>query len=634
MFKRLIWIGALVALALSLVPAPTITSAQDSQRYENPALGIAFDMPPGWRVVVESNRLIAAAPSDLAAIEAGESPQGLVVRIVIGSFNELGIVDATELPQLLERLVPSEATSPPPEQAQWGNGSGYQMLVMLPDEALTTRVGLLAVAGGRVAVVRGISASATWNNGSSDQFNALVQSLLFSLPQRDTSYIEEVPYDDGGVLWHYQQPQPDNDRVLAAGGITYDMFDVMYMVSGTGGIIALEMPTGDRISYMGPWYGGNFVDVAIGPDTKLYLANIADDTQNAVMVVDRAGNWTRGWGTRGDADGQFAPGMPRTIAVDSAGDVWTVSEGHNSGIRNRLYRFDGFGNLQQTIDLAGINPNLSGVRIDNNIGTGGLYLVGATGFINVIDANGEPLVINLAQEILAGTTPIDIAIAPDNNIILALAAPGLDGYGFLELSVAGDLLDVFGFVYDTNRGGAFFPGEYQQPGGLIIGPDGVGYFTETQPQTGYTQIQAFTFSGDGRLPLGVETTAAAEEGEVTASDPAFGGGTITYGQTMTGALNNRYPVHVWNFEGRAGDHIIITMQDITGAGLLDPQLRLMTLDGRELAMNDDVGAVRAEGLAERDAVIDFFLPEDGVYNIEATRFGGRGDYSLTLEWVQ
>jgi hypothetical protein len=42
--------------------------------------------------------------------------------------------------------------------------------------------------------------------------------------------------------------------------------------------------------------------------------------------------------------------------------------------------------------------------------------------------------------------------------VLALPAPGLDGYGLLELSVAGRLLDVFGFPYNTARGGPFLPG--------------------------------------------------------------------------------------------------------------------------------------------------------------------------------
>jgi hypothetical protein len=395
------------------------------------------------------------------------------------------------------------------------------------------------------------------------------------------------------------------------------------------------MTAGTEISYMGPWYNGDFVDIAIGPDTKLYLANAAPDTDQAVMVVDRAGNWARAWGSRGDADGQFAQNMPQTIVVTPDGSVWTVSEGHASGIRNRLYRFDSVGNLLLTVDLDTVNPDLSGIRIDNNISTGALYITGATGNLNVVDANGEPLVVNLAQEVLQGLSPVDIAIAPNDNIILALPSPGLDGFGLLELSVAGRLLDVFGFPYPADRGGPFLPGEYRNPDGLIIGPDGTGYWTETNPDSGYTQIQRFTFTGDGKLPLGSEMVSAAPaDSAITgSSDPARGGGSLVYGQTVRGALNNRYPSHSWTFEGRAGDHVIITMIDASGAGLLDPKLSLTTIDGREIAANDDVGDVHPDGMTARDARIDFFLPGDGIYTIDAGRFGGRGDYTLSLELV-
>jgi hypothetical protein len=625
-------LSLICALTGCVLPIPAL--AQDGgQRYDNPALGVAFDLPAGWQVAAEEDKLLAAAPADLSTVQEGGAPQGLAVRMVFGTFNQLGIVDASQLPDLLNRLVASTVTPPTPEPVQWGNASGYQTLVKLSGEDLTTRVALLAIAGGRVAVVRGMAPASVWEGGAGAQFDALTQSLAFTLPQRDENYIKSITTNDGGVLWQYESPQPTNGRVVAAGGITFDMFGVMYMTAGPGGVLALEMETGNRISYMGPWYDGDFVDVAIGPDTKLYMANIADNTDQAVMVVDRAGNWARAWGTRGDGDGQFAPKMPQTITVTHDGAVWTVSEGHSSGIRNRLYKFDTLGNLLQTVDLATINPDLSNVRIAVNEKTGALYLVGATGNLNVADANGKPLVVNLAAEVLNGLMPVGIAIAPDDNIVLALDAPGLDSFGLLELSVAGRLLDAFGLPYDTARGGPFLPGEYLHPGGLIMGPDGTGYWTETNPATGDTQVQHFTFTGDGLLPLGVETASTTATNSNPAPDPAHGGGTLTYGQTVRGALNNRYPVHNWTFEGRAGDHVIITMIDASKSGLLDPKLTLKDAQGRDIAANDDVGDIRPEGMAERDARIDFLLPGDGVYTIEAGRFGGRGDYTLTLEQV-
>lgn len=621
-----------LAIVLTLSALPALAQEGGGERFESAPLGVAFDLPAGWQVVTGDNRLLAGSPADLTAVEEGSLPAGLTVRMTFGTFNELGIVDATQLPDLLNRLVASNTATPAHNPIQWGNASGYESLVVLGSEGLTTRVALLAVTGGRVAVIRGLAPTPVWDSGGAAQFDALAASLAFSLPARDEGYMDTLVSNDGGVLWHFLSGQPESGRVVAAGGITYDSFNVMYMAAGPGGILALEMSSGNPISYLGPWYNGDFVDIAIGSDTKLYLANPNAESDQPIMVVDRAGNWTRAWGSFGDGDGQFAPDMPQTIAVARGGDVWTVSEGHASGIRSRLYRFDAFGNLLATIDLGAINPDLRGVRIDNNLETGALYLVGEAGNLNVIDANGEALVVNLAAEVLNGTTPVDIAIAPNDNLILAFPAPGLDGFGFAELSPAGRLLDVFGSPFDAVAGGPFRPGEYLRPGGLVMGPDGTGYWTESNPATGFIQVQRFTFTGDGLLPLGSET--AQDTASTTGSDapdPAMGGGSLAYGQSMRGSLNNRYPVHRWTFEGQAGDHVIIAMSDASQSGLLDPSLVLLDVQGTKIAANDDVGAVRPEALAERDALIDFFLPADSVYTIEAGRFGGRGEYILTLD---
>jgi len=630
MTKRLL-LGLVVLLVSAL---PYHVQAQDSTRYENALLGIAFDLPAGWEVVeLENNRLLAAAPFDLQTVQEGGSPSGLTVRFSVGTFNQLGIADATELPNLIARLVSSDVAAPAPAQVMWGNASGYEIEVTMPDEGLTTKVGMLAIEGGRVAVVRGIAPTAAWESGGRATFDALAQSMQFSLPQRDEDLIATVISNDGGVFWQYQEPQPDSGRIVVAGVLTYDEFDVMYLAVGPGGVLALDMKPGTRISYIGPWVSGNFVDVAIGPDTKLYLANIAD-TDDAIMVVDRAGNYNRSWGARGDGDGEFAPGMPLTLAVTKAGDIWTVSEGHSSGIRNRLYKFDAVGNLLLTVDLDQINPDLKGIRLDNNVVTGALYLVGETGNLNVVDSNGQALVTDLAQEVLGVVTPLDITIEPNDNIVIAVPAPGEGGFGFLELSVAGKLLDVFGLPYDTARGGEFKPGEYSRPGGMVVGRDGTIYFAETNPDNGYTQVQAFVFTGDGILPLGNEAAEQPVAAEPAAVDASVGGGSLTYGETKRGTLNNRYPYHNWTFEAKAGDHIVITMIDASGRGELDPKISLRNAEGIELSANDDVGDIRPDGMSSRDALLDYAFSSPGVYTIQAGRFGGRGEYILTLELVQ
>ena len=176
----------------------------------------------------------------------------------------------------------------------------------MPDEGLTTRVALLAIAGGRVAIVRGFAPSAAWDGGAGAQFDTFAQTLSFTLPQRDQDVIETIIHNDGGVLWHYVSPQPSSGRVVTAGGITFDEFGVMYMAVGPGGILVINQATGLEISYMGPWSEGNFVDIAIGPqDLKLYLANTQED--------GRAGD--HGRRSRRELDAQLGRARRRRRAV-------------------------------------------------------------------------------------------------------------------------------------------------------------------------------------------------------------------------------------------------------------------------------------------------------------------------------
>ncbi|NJL95476.1 MAG: hypothetical protein HC915_17990 [Anaerolineae bacterium] len=114
-------------------------------------------------------------------------------------------------------------------------------------------------------------------------------------------------------------------------------------------------------------------------------------------------------------------------------------------------------------------------------------------------------------------------------------------------------------------------------------------------------------------------------------DPTQGGGNINLGQTVQGALNNNVILHEWFFEGVAGDRIRITMRDITPNQGLDPLLILFNPNRSEIARVDDIGDLPIEGLRSTDAVIEIDLRATGFYTIQAARFGGRGDYELTLE---
>lgn len=101
---------------------------------------------------------------------------------------------------------------------------------------------------------------------------------------------------------------------------------------------------------------------------------------------------------------------------------------------------------------------------------------------------------------------------------------------------------------------------------------------------------------------------------------------IAFGERALGALSGGDFQHVFRFEGRAGQRILV---DLTADSLtLDPYLVLMTAEGERLAEDDDSGP-------GEDSRIEATLPADGTYLVVATRFlegegFSSGDYRLTV----
>lgn len=616
--KRLLLI--LVVLLLPLV-STYAQSGDGFVTYDNEDFGISFDIPADWTVEVSSERLIAGTLADIEASKNFQPPTGLIITITLGTYNSMGIQNANQLQGQMARFAPSGVTIDPAQTVTFGNSTGYSIDFELPDSPVYTRVALLTIPGARLAVVRGLAERGMWINEGSNLFIQIMQSAEFTLSADLANPLENVPDDDGGVLWHYQTTRTEA-RPLELGGLTYDDFNIMYVAAGPSGILAINKNDGSFVNFLGPITDDdNFVDVALGPrDALLYFANASPGDNNRIMVTDRVGNYVRGWGTAGEQPGQFADNMPQTIAVTRQNNVWAVSEGHSVDPRDRLYRFDSLGNLLETIDLATINPELQGIRLDNNIYTEAIFLVGERGGLNILDSDGSLLVPNVAKDLITDAVPTDIAIGPQELIVIST-----EYEGFLQFTNLGELVDRFGFPYQSERGGLFQPGEYLSPGGMVIDANGVLYFAETNPDTGSAQVQALEFTGSGTLPL--PGRPSPEEGSTAAVTAS--GGEITYGAAVRGLLDNNSPQHDYTFRASAGDRIVITMKDVSQGQLLDTMILLLDVNYNEVVNNDDVNNP-PEGFKNTDSVLHFTPNSAGTFIIRATRFGGSGEYELTL----
>jgi hypothetical protein len=102
---------------------------------------------------------------------------------------------------------------------------------------------------------------------------------------------------------------------------------------------------------------------------------------------------------------------------------------------------------------------------------------------------------------------------------------------------------------------------------------------------------------------------------------------ITYGETLSGSLDDDHYRQLYVFNGRQGE--IVTISMITTEGDLDPYISLVDSTGRGVAFSDDDGDGKA-------ALLDsLHLPITGDYFLIATRFGHEqgstsGNYQLSL----
>lgn len=600
-----------------------VHAQSDLKTYENDILGIAFEIPTAWESQETESRITLGTTDDLQRLESGFTPTGLIISVVTGSYSDLRLNSPDAIAERVQQLVPGGVSAPAPYEVSYGNVNGYETEFVLPDNNLVTRVAIMTSTDGRIAIIRGIAPQADWASVTSLQLQIIMETMRFILPQSMQSPLDNINDADGGVLWQYQIAQGRDQPAIELGGITYDSENIAYVAAGERGFLAIRQDTGEFINFLGPIFANdNFTDVALAPDGTLYFANASDSAGRRVMVVDRAGNLQSSWGVAGEEPGQFAPGMPQTIAVTEFGNVWTISEGHATEPANRIYRFSADGNFIQMTDMATLDPQMQNARLDANRNEDRIYLVSPETGIFAMSWDSEVLVRGLAREFLRDAVATDISVAPNGNLIVATATQG-----FIALNSQGILQDRFGYGFDNERGGRFLPGEYLQPNGVAVSSDGTVLFAETHPDTGFAQVQLFTFSGQGLLPIAQRTPPISDNSSVSAD--LSEGGPLEFDTVVRGLLNSQSTRHDYTFTAQAGDRIEVTMRSINPDGSLDTWLFLFDGNYNRLAENDDAPNP-SDTLIATDSQFQYTIPSNGTYIVRATRFGGEGVYELIV----
>jgi hypothetical protein len=126
------------------------------------------------------------------------------------------------------------------------------------------------------------------------------------------------------------------------------------------------------------------------------------------------------------------------------------------------------------------------------------------------------------------------------------------------------------------------------------------------------------------VDVGRVTTPTAQQEASEGGDPL-----IVYGDSVQGVLNDTVYTMFYQFQGRAGDTVLLTAETLSGD--LDPLLVLRDAADVNLpnGMNDDASS------ETRNSTLRYTLPADGVYIVAVSRFGIRegttsGSFRLTL----
>jgi hypothetical protein len=127
----------------------------------------------------------------------------------------------------------------------------------------------------------------------------------------------------------------------------------------------------------------------------------------------------------------------------------------------------------------------------------------------------------------------------------------------------------------------------------------------------------------GVVPSSPAPTPPATPAEPTAT-PTPATNRLAFEQTLAGTISDDAPETTYYLKASAGDWASFSMF-AADSSALDTYLKVYTPDGKLLATDDDGAMVDSNSFLVQK------LPQTGLYQVVATRYGGSGDYRLRVE---
>jgi S1-C subfamily serine protease len=209
------------------------------------------------------------------------------------------------------------------------------------------------------------------------------------------------------------------------------------------------------------------------------------------------------------------------------------------------------------------------------------------------------------------TTGIVSRIDTEQGYIQTDAAINPGNSGGPLLNSQGELIGINTAIFTLERSA---PGEPSSQGGNI----GIGFAITIE------QVQEFlTAVRNGSAPLVAQASPFLQGSDTPAQVITLNGAPIQGRLTSDSSIlpSDESYYNAYSFEGRSGQQVNIEMT----SNDVDSYLILLSPQGRDIAQDDDGGG-------ERNARLQFVLPEDGTYTVLANSYGTRetGSYSLKV----
>jgi hypothetical protein len=306
------------------------------------------------------------------------------------------------------------------------------------------------------------------------------------------------------------------------------------------------------------------------------------------------------------------------LTLPASGDYAIIATRYNFDVgtsqgKYRLTLTGGGGGGAQNVSNTTTSPSTSTEPVE--IDTGVWYMGDiplAESMSGAIDAQHYAQLYSLNVD--AGTSLV-IAMLADNS--------ALDPY-LMFINEAGDVLA------EDDDSGAQIDGAGKTDAFISLKIPASGNYYVIATRAG---VDSGKTSGDYVLLAAVPDStsnpqAPVQEQPVSNSDlpPGVAAmGMIAVGDQGSGTISSDAYMHVWGFDGQAGQQVTITMR---GAGGLDAYLGIIDPNNEVIAEDDDSGG-------GSDAQISLRLPESGTYVIVATRNGidqgtTTGNYTLEV----